>query len=140
MGVAATFRTDTVGWAGWRVQTAGVWQGWGVHSRRGQLCVYYFTTPTGRFDDPTSIGSVDPSAVRPHAFHHAGDARPTFDQAFRLDHVAMPWADFYFAGTPHAALAAVLAVAPAWAAARWLRARRRGRPAAPAGFQVLPKT
>jgi hypothetical protein len=138
-GVAANFRTDTVGWAGWRDQAAGVWQGWGVHSRRGELVVYYFKSPAGRFDDPTSIGPVGPSAARPHAFHHAGDDQPKRDWALRLHHVAMPWADFYFAGVPHAALAAGLAVAPAWAAFRWLRPRRRGRPPAGAAFQVVPK-
>ena len=118
-------RSDVVGWAGWRDESAGLWHGWGVASARGRLDVYYFTSASIRFDDPTSVGGNGQPDLRPHAFHHVHGNKPPAAPAFRFDHIAIPWIDAYLAGAPHGVLAALFGAVPAWVACRWLLNRRR---------------
>jgi hypothetical protein len=80
--VRARSHSDIVGWAGWKDEQAGLWQGWGVSSKGGVLTFYGFSG-TYQFDDPSNVqGSV--TAMRPHFFHRAGaESRPP--RAFRYE-------------------------------------------------------
>jgi hypothetical protein len=57
-------RRDMIGWAGWKDQSIGMWQGRGIAAADGELAVYWFTG-TYQFDDPYSIGATSPT-MQPH--------------------------------------------------------------------------
>jgi hypothetical protein len=139
LGVVATHRTDTAGWAGWRDRAAGTWHGWGLNSQRGRVGAYYFTSGTARFDDPTAVGGTV-AGMRPHAFHHVLGDRPPAAAPFLFGRNTVGPIDILVAGVAYWALAIALALAPAFGAARRLAGWRRGRDGrGSGGFPVVDR-
>jgi hypothetical protein len=119
------FRSDTVGWAGWRDEPNQLWHGFGLHSRRGYVLAHYFVADKVRFDDPTHLDGNQPDML-PHAFHHAwAPQTPPPSAFFRTRAIHFPRFHIYFVAAPHWAIAAPLAVAPLRRLILTLRHRRR---------------
>jgi hypothetical protein len=71
----AQSHSDIAGWAGWKDEQAGLWQGRGVGSTGGVLTFYAFTG-TFQFDDPGNVQANSATTMRPHFFHRADIESP----------------------------------------------------------------
>jgi hypothetical protein len=111
--VLSALRTDSVGWAGWRDKEVGTWHGCGLSSEDGGLTVYYFTSATARFDDPTGIDGR--TWETSHGFHHVFGHRPPSMPPFRFGKIQVaPSIHLHLIGAPHWVIAIPLTIAPAW--------------------------
>ena len=126
--VLARYRSDTIGWAGWRNEAAQRWHGWGLNSEGARICVYYFVFDGGRFDDPTNLNGAVPE-MQPHLFHHVMGSRDTPGKIVWKYIPYSPALTFYFFGCAHLLIAGIFSVAPLIAIGQAMRriARRRQR-------------
>jgi hypothetical protein len=124
--VLARYRSDTIGWAGWRSEAAHRWHGWGINSEGARICVYYFVFDGGRFDDPTNLNGPVPQ-MQPHWFHHVMGSRDTPGTIICKRIPYSPSLTFYFFGLPHLLLAVALSIAPLIAIGQAMRRLARTR-------------
>jgi hypothetical protein len=120
--VRARYRSDTIGWAGWRNEAARKWHGFGINSEGSQFLVYYFRFAGGKFDDPTNLNGSVPD-MQPHAFHHVMGSRDTPARFVWKRIPYSPSLTFYLLGLPHLLLLGVCAIAPMVAIACAVRGR-----------------
>lgn len=137
--VASIHREETVGWAGWKDKSAGIWHGWGIKVEGGKLLAYWFAG-NWKFDDPSHVGASD-AKMQPHFLHESH----VVPGAAYLPRKAFEWKtyhaigggthiDFRFIGLPLWLPAAVFAIPIVfWAIPLLLRRRARRK-----GFDVLP--
>jgi len=118
--VLAQYRTDTIGWAGWRDEATQEWHGWGINSEGWRITVYYFWSRAGKFDDPTYMNGTVPD-MTPHGFHHvmADRSTPASVVCKRIPYSAS--LTFYLFGVPHLLLAVLAAIAPIVVVNRYAR-------------------
>jgi hypothetical protein len=70
--VVSSFRSDSIGWAGFDNRKAGTWHNWGLTSDEGQLIVYHLNTGTFRLNGPIkNLSGIDVPGMQPHVFHHS---------------------------------------------------------------------
>jgi len=137
---ASTHREDTVGWAGWKDKSAGIWQGWGVKVEGGKLVAYWFAG-NWKFDDPSNVGPSD-AKMQPHFIHeshqvagHGYFPQKAFEWKAYYAVGSGTHIDFRFIGLPLWLPALLFAIPIAWAIFLVVRRRIASRH----GFDVLPR-
>lgn len=126
LAVLARYRTDTIGWAGWRDEATQAWHGWGINSEGSRLLVYHFWSRAGKFDDPTNMYGVV-TDMAPHFFHHVMGDRPG---PGTMEWKVIPYSPslfFCFVAIPHAVLAIAFALPALVALVLALKRRARER-------------
>jgi hypothetical protein len=127
--VLGRFRSDTVGWAGWKDESAGIWHGWGIQLRGGRFMVHSFI---GKFkiDDPSAIDAAASDGMQPHFFHHGSSGRWPSSPSFRWTTIDPKWAiplEIRLIAAPLWFLAALFAILPVWRGLLIVRCWRRRR-------------
>jgi len=137
---ASRYREDTLGWAGWKDKSAGIWRGWGIKIEGGKLLAYRFSG-NWKFDDPAHVGPSD-AKMEPHFVHVSHRVtgygylpRKAFE--WKTSHVSGggSYIHILFIGLPLWLPVSIFAMPIVWAFLLRIRRRR----ALGQGFDVLPQ-
>jgi hypothetical protein len=113
--VMARFRSDSIGWAGWGDEKAGIWHGCGLKSRGGVLTAYSFTGKLMLYD-PGMVGDGT-DVLTPRFFHYGGSGEMGRTPSFRFETIDPRWKVPFkcsILSMPLWFLALVFAVVPVW--------------------------
>ena len=114
--VRGRYCSDTVGWAGWKDQSAGTWHGWGMHSSGSGVEAYSFSGKL-QFDDPHAVMAFTDLKARSHFLHYVYGSHESYSPAFRFRTIDPQWpipCKIKLVGVPLWFLFALSLIAPLW--------------------------